>query len=248
MRGCTACTRAIRSPSPRTDPSLAASHDRGDAIAPPLGEGERIAPGLRGDRAPAPRARLRRLRRLERRARLPLRGQGAAARPPRPRPSAPAPARRGQAAAVARPPAHRAGLRADRRARTRSWSSRRSTARRWRISPGGGSGGCPSTDLAFLGHAPLLGGPVPAPPRGLHLDLKPSNVISDRGLAKVIDLSIARAPGRGRRGVGTPRYMAPEQVLGGDRGPGRPTSGGSARCCSRRPQERRRSPTAWRRA
>ena len=48
----------------------------------------------------------------------------------------------------------------------------------------------------------------------LHLDLKPSNVISDYGQAKVIDLSIARAPGCGRRGIGTAQYMAPEQVRG----------------------------------
>jgi serine/threonine protein kinase len=49
----------------------------------------------------------------------------------------------------------------------------------------------------------------------LHLDLKPSNVVSERQLAKIIDLSIARSPGRGRKGAGTPQYMAPEQVLGG---------------------------------
>lgn len=50
----------------------------------------------------------------------------------------------------------------------------------------------------------------------LHLDLKPSNVVCEHGLAKVLDLSIARRPGRGPRGVGTPHYMAPEQVRGGD--------------------------------
>jgi serine/threonine protein kinase len=49
----------------------------------------------------------------------------------------------------------------------------------------------------------------------LHLDLKPSNVISDAGQAKLIDLSIARAPGRTKPGVGTAEYMAPEQVDGG---------------------------------
>ena len=48
----------------------------------------------------------------------------------------------------------------------------------------------------------------------LHLDLKPSNIVSDRGMAKVLDLSIARSPGRGSRGLGTPQYMSPEQARG----------------------------------
>jgi serine/threonine protein kinase len=49
----------------------------------------------------------------------------------------------------------------------------------------------------------------------LHLDLKPSNIVSESRLAKIIDLSIARRPGRGREGAGTSQYMAPEQVTGG---------------------------------
>jgi serine/threonine protein kinase len=49
----------------------------------------------------------------------------------------------------------------------------------------------------------------------LHLDMKPSNIVCERGLAKVLDLSIARKPGRARRGVGTRHYMAPEQARGG---------------------------------
>ncbi len=49
----------------------------------------------------------------------------------------------------------------------------------------------------------------------LHLDLKPSNVVSERQLAKVIDLSITRSPARDRKGARTPQYMAPEQARGG---------------------------------
>lgn len=47
----------------------------------------------------------------------------------------------------------------------------------------------------------------------LHLDLKPSNIVCERGVAKVLDLDIARRPGRGPR-HGTREYMAPEQVRG----------------------------------
>lgn len=50
----------------------------------------------------------------------------------------------------------------------------------------------------------------------LHLDLKPSNIVSERGMAKVIDLSVARSPGQGKPGVGTRQYMAPEQARGGN--------------------------------
>jgi eukaryotic-like serine/threonine-protein kinase len=52
--------------------------------------------------------------------------------------------------------------------------------------------------------------------RLLHLDVKPSNVIAERGRAKVIDMSVARRPGRARAGVGTWCYMAPEQARGGE--------------------------------
>jgi serine/threonine protein kinase len=48
----------------------------------------------------------------------------------------------------------------------------------------------------------------------LHLDLKPSNIVSECQRAKIIDLSIARPPGRGKKHAGTRNYMAPEQARG----------------------------------
>lgn len=53
----------------------------------------------------------------------------------------------------------------------------------------------------------------------LHLDLKPSNVISDAGVAKMIDLSLSRRPGRVPSGIGTRQYLPPEQARGGKVGP-----------------------------
>ena len=47
----------------------------------------------------------------------------------------------------------------------------------------------------------------------LHLDVKPSNIVSQASAAKLIDLSLAAPAGRRLRGsAGTPGYMAPEQV------------------------------------
>ena len=55
--------------------------------------------------------------------------------------------------------------------------------------------------------------------RILHLDLKPSNIVAEAGRAKIIDLSLARRPGRAPSGIGTWCYMAPEQVRGGELAP-----------------------------
>ena len=48
----------------------------------------------------------------------------------------------------------------------------------------------------------------------LHLDLKPSNIVCERGQAKIIDFSIAERPGPGHKGKGTRLYLAPEQARG----------------------------------
>jgi serine/threonine protein kinase len=72
-----------------------------------------------------------------------------------------------------------------------------------------------ATDIAFLGMH-LCSALHYLHGEGIvHLDVKPSNVVCDNGQAKLLDMSIARPPGPGRRGVGTRQYMSPEQVAGG---------------------------------
>jgi len=46
----------------------------------------------------------------------------------------------------------------------------------------------------------------------LHLDLTPGNVIAMGGMAKLLDLSLARRPGPVPAGLGTQGYRAPEQA------------------------------------
>lgn len=46
----------------------------------------------------------------------------------------------------------------------------------------------------------------------IHADLKPGNATVSSGLVRLIDLSLAQAPGRWRRSAGTPGYLSPEQA------------------------------------
>jgi len=48
----------------------------------------------------------------------------------------------------------------------------------------------------------------------LHLDVKPANIVVERGRATLIDLSLVGRPGEGRPGAGTRGYLAPEQAVG----------------------------------
>ena len=74
--------------------------------------------------------------------------------------------------------------------------------------------GLPAGDVAWLG-IHLASALRYLHGRGLlHLDVKPSNVVADGGRAKLIDLSLARPPGRYSPGVGTWCNLAPEQARG----------------------------------
>jgi serine/threonine protein kinase len=75
-------------------------------------------------------------------------------------------------------------------------------------------GGLPAGEVAWLG-IHLASALRYLHARGLlHLDVKPANVIADGGRAKLIDLSLARAPGRYAPGLGTWCNLAPEQARG----------------------------------
>ncbi len=101
--------------------------------------------------------------------------------------------REGRLLRAARAPASRARVRGPRRtaAGDRARDAARGDARRDR----GASAGSARAEAAHLGLQ--LGGALRYLHGAglLHLDVKPSNVIADAGAAKLIDLSIARAPG-----------------------------------------------------
>ena len=77
----------------------------------------------------------------------------------------------------------------------------------------------PVADLAHLGRH-LCSATRYLHARGyLHVDIKPSNILSAGGTAKLIDLGLARRPGPCGAGVGTACYLSPEQARGGVLGP-----------------------------
>ena len=73
----------------------------------------------------------------------------------------------------------------------------------------------PLSDLCYLGQHIASATQYLHESGYLHLDIRASNIIADHGLARVIDLSLARPPGMVHPGVGSAQYLAPEQARGG---------------------------------
>jgi eukaryotic-like serine/threonine-protein kinase len=79
--------------------------------------------------------------------------------------------------------------------------------------------GLPAEDVAWLGLHLASALRYLHRHRLLHLDVKAANVVADAGRAKLIDLSLARPPGRYRAGLGTWCNLSPEQARGTHLGP-----------------------------
>jgi serine/threonine protein kinase len=73
----------------------------------------------------------------------------------------------------------------------------------------------PAADLCHLGRQVAAATHYLHSSGYLHLDIRPSNIIGHGGIAKLIDLSLARPPGPVPRGLGSHLYLSPEQARGG---------------------------------
>jgi serine/threonine protein kinase len=73
----------------------------------------------------------------------------------------------------------------------------------------------PATDICHLGSHVAAATHYLHSSGYLHLDIRPSNILGHGGIAKLIDLSLARPPGLVPRGMGSHLYLSPEQARGG---------------------------------